>query len=219
MGYLGSDAYGNESREHSKGLNKLNDANAETILVSERMLLDNQYVLQSDIYYKSYMRLNAQVESYENKAKENETNGNYTTAGELRVVAENLRNEAERMLEIFRALDIKTIVPIHNYTNTSTGYIDIIGWRAEANAKASAIYANSYALRNESDSHFENASKQAEKGNKYLAAGTVLSLSTLMSAVALVAPKKSIKIAFVAALLTTYTVGAIMAFQAYTLYL
>lgn len=162
VGYLGSDAYGNESREHSMGLNKLNDANAETILVSERMLMDNQYVLQSDIYYKSYLSLKAQAESYENKAKENETAGNYTIAGELRVVAANLVNEADRMLEIFKALDAKTIVPIHDYMN-STGSIDLRGWRAAANAKADIIYADSYSLRNESDSHFENASKQAKK--------------------------------------------------------
>lgn len=62
------------------------------------------------------------------------------------------------------------------------------------------------------------ANKQ-KKGNNYLAAGTVLSMSTLMSAVALVAPRKNVKIIFVAALITTYGVGTVMVLQAYMMYL
>ena len=70
-------------------------------------------------------------------------------------------------------------------------------------------------MKNESDTHFGNATKYAEKGNDYLFAGTILSLSTLMSAVALVAPRRDLKIVFLFVLLATYAVGAVMTLQAY----
>jgi hypothetical protein len=215
VGYFGSDAYGSESREHSRGLEDLSDANAVSILATEKVLMDNQYVLQSSIYYKSYLRLNGQVYAYEHKAEENETNGNHTIAGELRVVAENLRNEAERMKEIFNALDSKTMVPIRDYMNNTSGEINLAAWRVATNAATNITFAEAQSMKNESDMHFRNATKYAEKGNNYLFAGTILSLSTLMSAVALVAPRKDLKIAFIFVLLATYTIGAAITVQTY----